>query len=111
MDQPKMTLKDKTVNKNVNHSSGHGQRRHIGPTPPKMGTFTGKDEWRPYFLQFCHIANDYEWSDQDRLDKLIECIRDRALRYFRTIPKCVQDNYKLTCKTKKEGLDGKICQT
>jgi hypothetical protein len=43
-----------------------------------MGTFTGKEDWRPYFLQFCHIANKYEWSDQDRLDKLIECLRDRV---------------------------------
>jgi hypothetical protein len=53
--------------------------------------------WEP-FLQFCHIANKYEWSDQDRLDKLIECLRDRALKYFTTRPKFVQDNYKLTCK-------------
>jgi hypothetical protein len=94
MNQPKMTLEDKTVN----ISSGHGQNRSSGPTPPKMRTFTGKEDWRPYFLQFCHIANKYEWSDQDRLDKLIECLRDRALKYFTTRPKFVQDNYKLTCK-------------
>ena len=67
-----------------------------------MGTFTGKEDWRPYFLQFCHIANKYEWSDQDRLDKLIECLRDRALKYFTTRPKSVQDNYKLTCKKMEE---------
>jgi hypothetical protein len=101
-----MTLEDKTVN----NSSGHGQTRPSGPTPPKMGTFTGKKDWRPYFLQFCHIANKCEWSDQDRLDKLIECLRDRALKYFTTRPKFVQDNYKLTCK-KMGGLDAKICQT
>ena len=102
MEQQKMTLEDKTVNNNVNNSSGHGQSRSIGPTPPKMETFTGKEDWRPYFLQFFHIANDHEWSDQDRLDKFIVCLRDRALRYSRTGPKCVQDNYKLTCKKKKE---------
>ena len=106
MNQPKMTLKDKTVN----NSSGHGQNRPSGPTPPKMGTFTGKEDWRPYFQQFCHIANKYEWSDQDRLDKLIECLRDRALKYFTTRPKFVQDNYKLTCK-KMGGMDAKIFQT
>ena len=38
MDQPKMTLEDITVKKNVNNSSGHGQSRTSGPTPPKMGT-------------------------------------------------------------------------
>ena len=108
MDQQKMTLEDKTVNKNVNNSSGHGQSRPIGPTPPQMGTFTGKEDWRTYFLQFCHIPNDYKWSDQDRLDKLIECIRDRALRYFRTRPKCIQDNYKFTCNKKRKDLPNVI---
>ena len=81
MDQPKMRLEDKLAKSNVN-SSGHGQNRPSGPTPSKMGTFTGKEDWRPYFLQFCHIANKYEWSDQDRLDKPIECLRDRALIFF-----------------------------
>ena len=40
MDQPKMTLEDKTVNTNFNNSSGNGQSRTSGPTLPKMGTFT-----------------------------------------------------------------------
>ena len=81
LNQPKMRLEDKLAKTNVN-SSGHGQSRPSGPTPPKMGTSTGKEVWRPYFLQFCHIANKYEWSDQDRLDKLIECLRDRALKFL-----------------------------
>ena len=98
MDQPKMTLEDKTVKKNVNNSSGHGQSIPCGPTPLKMDTFTGKEDWRPYFLQFCHIANKYYRSDEDWLDKLIKCLRDRALNFFTTRPKFVQDNYKLTCK-------------
>jgi hypothetical protein len=67
-----------------------------------MGTFTGKEEWRHYFLKFCHITNKYEWSDQDRLDKLIECLRDRALNLFTTRPKFVQNNYKLICKKMEE---------
>ena len=60
LDQPKMTLKDITVKKHVNNSSGHGQSRPSGPTPPKMGTFNGKDQWLPYFLQFSLIENKYE---------------------------------------------------
>ena len=39
MDQPEMTLEDKTVNTNVNNASGHGQTRTSGPTPPQIGTF------------------------------------------------------------------------
>jgi hypothetical protein len=89
MDQPKMTLEDQTVHKNFNNSSGYGHSRPSGPTSPKMGTITGKEDWHPYFLQFFHIANDYKWSDQDRLDKLIECLRYRAFRYFSTRTTCV----------------------
>jgi hypothetical protein len=55
-----MTLEDITVKKHVNNSSGHGQSRPSGPTPPKMGTFNGKDQWLPYFLQFSLIENKYE---------------------------------------------------
>jgi hypothetical protein len=111
MEQQKMTLEDKTVNTNVNNSSGHGQSRPIGPTPPKMGTFTGKEDWRLYFLQFCHIANDHDCSDQDRLDKLIVCLKDHALKYFRTGPKCVQEIItNLHARKRRRGLDSKICQ-
>jgi hypothetical protein len=85
MDQPKMTLEDKTVN----NSSGHGQNRPSGPTPPKMGTFTGKEDCRPYFLQFCHIANKYELSDQDRLDKRIECLKRSCIKIFYKTKVCV----------------------
>ena len=67
-----------------------------------METFTGKEEWRPYLLQFCHIANKYKRFDQDRLDKLIECLRDRALQFFKTRPKVAQDNYKLPSKKLEE---------
>jgi hypothetical protein len=77
-----MILEEKTVNTNVNNTSGQGQSRPIGLTPPNMGTFTGKEDWRPYFLQFCHIANDYKWSDQDRLDKLIECAQYLAVYWL-----------------------------
>ena len=82
MNQPKITLEDKTVKNNVDNSSENGQSRPSDPTPPKMRTFIGKEDGRPYFLQFCHIVNNYNWSDKDRLDKLIECLIDRALNFF-----------------------------
>ena len=69
-----------------------------------MEIFIGKEDWRPYLLQCCHIANKYKWSDQDRLDKLIECLRDRALQFLKTRPKFVQDNYKLPSKKLEERL-------
>lgn len=69
-----------------------------GPLPPKMGTYDGHGDWRPYFVQFNHIANRYKWTTQDRLDKLIECLRDRALNFFTSKPKSIQEDYSAICK-------------
>jgi hypothetical protein len=37
--------------------------------PPKMSTYNGKNDWRPYCVQFNHIANRHSWTKQQRLDK------------------------------------------
>ncbi|CAC5372749.1 unnamed protein product [Mytilus coruscus] len=63
-----------------------------------MNTYDGRSDWRPYLVQFNHIANRYNWTNQDRLDKLIECLRDRALKFFTTMPKSVQEEYQAVCK-------------
>ena len=58
-----------------------------------MSTFDGKNDWRPFFTQFSHIASRYQWTDQQKLDKLIECLRDKALKYFSSRPTNDQQNY------------------
>lgn len=57
-----------------------GKTHKHSPVPPKLSTDDGKTEWRPYLIQFDHIAKKYNWSDAEKLDKLIECLRDRALK-------------------------------
>ena len=47
-----------------------------------MPTYDGKNDWRPYCIQFNHIADRHSWKNQQRLDKLIECLRDQALKCF-----------------------------
>lgn len=76
--------------------------KQYGPMPPKMGTYDGTTDWRPYFIQFEHIADRYHWLDSDRLDKLIECLRDKALAYFTTRPQVVRNSYKLICQKMNE---------
>ena len=66
-----------------------------GPLPPKLATFDGKSEWKPYFMQFKHIADKYSWSKKQKLDKLIECLRDKALKYFSTRPESVREDFDL----------------
>lgn len=73
-----------------------------GPLPPKMSQFDGRSDWRPYYLQFSHIADRYKWSKQQRLGKLIECLRDKALKYYSLKPKEVQSDFDLLCKKMNE---------
>ncbi|XP_061177789.1 trichohyalin-like [Saccostrea echinata] len=77
------------------------------PAPPKLATYDGKSEWRPYFTQFNHIAKKYKWNDSDKLDKLIECLRDKALKFYSSRPENVQQDYKLLCQKLKERFDKK----
>jgi len=72
--------------------------KYIGPPPPKMSVYDGKNDWRPYFLQFSTIGNRYKWSDEQRLYKLIECLRDKSLKFFSCNTTQVQGNYNLLCK-------------
>jgi len=53
-----------------------------GPLTPKMSTFDGKSDWRPYYTQFLHIAEICKWTDKQRIDNLIVCLRDKALKFY-----------------------------
>ena len=70
-------------------------RNEAGPLPPKLAVFDGKSEWKPYFMQFTHIANKYNWDKQQKLDKLIECLRDKALKFVSTRQDSVRKDFDL----------------
>jgi hypothetical protein len=42
---------------------------------------TERQNWRPYFIQFTNIADKYKWTSQERLDRLLQCLRDKALKF------------------------------
>lgn len=46
-------------------------------------------------MQFSHIANKYKWDKQQMLDKLIECLRDKALKFVSTRQEAVQKDVDL----------------
>ena len=56
----------------------------MGPPPPKMASFDGKSEWNPYLVQFNMIASRYNWNNDQRLERLVESLRDKALKYYCT---------------------------
>lgn len=72
---------------------------HIeAPPPPEMATFDGRSEWCPIKIQFDRIADRYKWSEDQRLERLIESLRDKALKFYCTCAKPVQNNNSDLCK-------------
>ena len=105
-------LEQKHISSNIdriaphNIYSGMNKDRH-SPAPPKLSTYDGKTEWKPYILQFNHIAKKYNWTEAEKLDKLIECLRDRALKFFSSRSEAAQGNFNLLCYQMKERFDRK----
>ena len=98
---------DKTAPHNIYTSKTQTTVDRNSPAPPKLSTYDGKSEWRPYLIQFNHIAKKYNWSDSEKLDRLIECLRDKALKYFSSRSEMVQSNFNQLCQQMKERFDKK----
>ncbi|CAC5382540.1 unnamed protein product [Mytilus coruscus] len=68
------------------------QPNSSGPSPQRLPCYDGKTEWKPYYMQFIHFSNRYRWDSKQRLDRLIECLRDKALKFYSTRPPSVQND-------------------
>ena len=78
------------------------EKRTEGPPAPTLSTYDGKTDWRPYFIQFSHIADKYKWTPQERLDRLLQCLRDKALKFFSIKNKSGKGNYEQVCNKMNE---------
>ncbi|CAC5407105.1 unnamed protein product [Mytilus coruscus] len=58
------------------------QPNSSGPSPQRLPCYDGKTEWKPYYMQFIHFSNRYRWDSKQRLERLIEYLRDKALKRF-----------------------------
>jgi hypothetical protein len=87
------SMERSTIQKAENSSTEHKQIRTHGLLPPRLNTYDGKMDWRLCLLQFERISKKYKWSEEDKLDKLIECLKDRALKFFSTRSKTVHNDY------------------
>jgi len=91
------SLASKDCEKNENT-----EKRTGGPPAPKLSTYDGKTDWRPYFIQFSHIADKYKWKPQERLDRLLQCLRDKAFKFFSIKNKSGKGNYEQVCNKMNE---------
>ena len=73
-------------------TGGHSTFRHHTAST-KLATYNGKNEWHPFELQFERIAKRHFWSKEEMADKLVELLRDKALKYFSVQSRTIQESY------------------
>ncbi|MCG8044734.1 MAG: hypothetical protein N0E48_03455 [Candidatus Thiodiazotropha endolucinida] len=72
--------------------SRHRKNRYTGsdtslspsPAPPKMERFSGdpsKLSWNAFIAKFSRTAIRRDWSEDKKLDRLFDCLTDKALEY------------------------------
>ena len=83
----------------------HRPQHHPGVPPrhpkPKLPTFTGKPgdalDWTAFIVQFERISQRQDWDDEAKLDRLIECLQDRAAHFFSRLPLAHRNQYRPLC--------------
>ena len=70
-------------------------QKQRGPPIPKMQTFDGKSgEWEAFIFQFRQFASQYKWTEREKKEKLLACLRGKAVQYISSKPKKMWINYK-----------------
>ena len=94
--------KDRKLSLLASKDCENTEKRTGGPPAPKLSNYDGKTDWRPYFIQFSHSADKYKWTPQERLDRLLQCLRDKALKFFSIKNKSGKGNYEQVCNKMNE---------
>ena len=69
------------------------QRRPHSSQAPKMQTFGGKPgEWESFIFHFKRVASFNHWSDKEKRDQLLACLRGKAVSF-------IQSKSKRTCQS------------
>ena len=65
-------------------TSNDSSSRSYSPPPPRLQLFSGDPaslSWSSFFMKFDRIARRKGWSDDKKLDRLYDCLTDKALEY------------------------------
>lgn len=79
------------------HRRGKGKKneRRRSPPPPRMETFQGEhSRWRSFYFQFKLVARASKWGAREKLERLLSCMREKAVEYIETRPSSVRHSYK-----------------
>ena len=58
-----------------------------------MSNYDGKVPWRAHEVKLAHMARQYNWTNCQKLDKLVEALQDKALTFYRNLAPDVHDDY------------------
>lgn len=72
--------------------------QHQGMRAPRLvlPLYDGKEDWRPFYLQFRRNIRRFDWDEDESLDRLIDSLRGKALSYFSCQPLPVQADFQHT---------------
>ena len=65
-------------------TSNDSSSRSYSPPPPRLQLFSGDPaslSWSSFIMKFDRIAKRKGWSDDKKLDRLYDCLTDKALEY------------------------------
>lgn len=80
-------------------------RRH-SPAVPKMDVFNGNvAEWKSFYLQFYNIAEINRWSEETKLEKLMACLRGKAIEFVFNKPAEIRQSYPNLVRSLKNRYD------
>ena len=70
--------------------------REKSPPVPKMATFNGESaNWKSFYFQFKQFSKMYKWDRKTKLQRLMTCLRGRAVEFVESRPSRICKNYKL----------------
>ena len=74
-------------------------RRRSSPPGPKLPNFSGNHtEWDAFLYLFNGTARHYQWSSDKKLQRLKECMRDKAIDYVRNRSRKERNDYRKLMK-------------
>ena len=68
-----------------NPDFSRSDRAEQAPTR-KLATYDGTTSWDSFIFQFDRMANSFRWPEEERINHLMECLREEALEHFTFIP-------------------------
>ena len=78
---------------------GTQHRRRSSPPGPKLPTFSGNPaEWDAFLYLFNGTARHYQWGSDKKLQRLKECMRDKAIDYVRSRSRKERNDYRKLMK-------------